>query len=181
MKPFVYAFTLGTALAVVVSMSASAQSVASLNEWFGLPFPPALAGRAGLPLPDNRSTQAEQAAKPADNKGTATIIGCLNGPDKNGKYTLRSMSQRTGVEVFGPDDLKSASGSKVKLTGSWKSSNQSTEPVSAKKNRTFQATDLEVMAATCDAPSEKTPVSKQKQQKQQQNSGGQSGPGGKTY
>lgn len=106
--------------------------------------------------------------KPADDKGHATLIGCLSGPGKDGKYTLRSMSQRTGVEVFGPDDLKSASGSKVKLTGSWKPGDQPVKAGSAKRAGKFQATELEVMAATCEAPIEKTPVSKEKQQRQQQ-------------
>jgi hypothetical protein len=106
--------------------------------------------------------------KPADDKGHTTIIGCLTGPGKDGKYTLRSMSYRAGVEVFGPDDLKSASGSKVKLTGSWKPGDQPVKVGSAKKAGKFQATELEVMAATCEAPIEKTPVSKEKQQRQQQ-------------
>jgi len=106
--------------------------------------------------------------KPAEDKGHATLIGCLSGPDKNGNYTLHSMSYRTGVEVFGPDDLKSASGSKVKLTGSWQPGDQPVKAGSAKKAGRFRATDLEVMAATCEAPSEKTPVSKEKQQRQQQ-------------
>jgi len=106
--------------------------------------------------------------KPAGDKGHATLIGCLSGPDKDGTYTLRSMSQRTGVEVFGPGDLKSASGSKVKLTGSWKPGDPPVKEGSAKKAGKFEATDLQVMAATCEAPSEKTPVSKEKQQRQQQ-------------
>jgi hypothetical protein len=106
--------------------------------------------------------------KPADDKGHATLVGCLSGPDKDGKYTIRSMTQRTGVEVSGPDDLKSASGSKVKLTGSWKPAEQPAEPGSTKKARKFEATDLEVMATTCEVPTEKTPISKEKQQRQQQ-------------
>ena len=109
-----------------------------------------------------------QTAKPAESEGHTTLIGCLSGPDANGRYALRSMSYRTGVEVFGPDDLKSASGSKVKLTGSWKPGDQPAEPGSAKKARKFQVTDLEVTAAKCEAPSEKTPVSKEKQQRQLQ-------------
>src|SRR5271165_7454986 len=114
------------------------------------------------------STPGPAQDKPTGDKGHTTLIGCLSGPDKDGTYTLRSMSQRTGVEVFGPADLKSASGSKVKLTGSWKPGDQPVKAGSAKKAGRFRATDLEVMAATCEAPSEKTPVSKEKQQRQQQ-------------
>src|SRR3974390_1140625 len=72
----------------------------------------------------NQTAPADQAVKPAEHKDSTTIIACLSGPDTNGKYTLRSMSYRTGVEVFGPDDLKTDSGSKVKLTGSWKPGDQ---------------------------------------------------------
>jgi hypothetical protein len=106
--------------------------------------------------------------KAAEDKGHATLIGCLSGPDKNGKYTLRSMAQRTGVEVLGPDELKTASGSKVKLTGSWNPGEQTPTPGSTKKARRFEATEIVVIAATCEAPTEKTPLSKEKQQRQQQ-------------
>jgi hypothetical protein len=108
------------------------------------------------------------ADQPAEPQGHTVIIGCLSGPDAKGKFTLRSMTYRTGVEVVGPDDLKTDAGGKVKLTGLWKPGDQSADGSSAKKARRFQATTVEVMAAKCDAPSEKTPVSKEKQQRQQQ-------------
>ncbi len=108
----------------------------------------------------------QQAAKPAAPKGSV-VIGCLSGPDPDGKFELRSMSHRTGLEVVGPDGLKEDAGSKVKLTGSW-------EPIPelqgkpGVETRRFKVTEVEVLAAKCTAPIEQTPVSKQKQQQQQQ-------------
>jgi hypothetical protein len=113
-----------------------------------------------------QTAPADEAAKLADHKDGTTIIGCLSGPDTNSKYTLRSMTYRTGVEVFGPVDLKTDSGSKVKLTGSWRPGDQ--PKVKGQETRKFRATQVEVLEQKCEAPSEKTPVSKQKQQRQQQ-------------
>lgn len=116
--------------------------------------------------PQEQPGNAGQTAKPAEPAGHTTLIGCLSGPGASGKYTLRSMEHRTGVEVFGSDDLKKGSGEKVKLTGSW---NPGDSPaVKGKESRKFQASEVEVMSEKCEAPSEKTPVSKQKQEKQQQ-------------
>jgi hypothetical protein len=128
-------------------------------------FSPAL-GEVDLQSPDTSAGPAAQSAKPAGEKGGTTLIGCLSGPDSDGKFTLHSMSHRTGVEVFGPENLKDDSGNKVKLTGSWKPGEQ--PAAEGKESRIFQATDIEVMAQKCEVPSEKTPVSKGKQQKQQQ-------------
>ena len=126
---------------------------------------PAL-GEVGSQSEDTSATSTGQAAKPAEEKGGTTLIGCLSGPDSDGKFTLRSMSHRTGVEVFGPKNLRDDTGSKVKLTGSWKPGEQ--PAAKGKESRTFQANDIEVLAQKCEVPSEKTPVSKGKQQKQQQ-------------
>jgi hypothetical protein len=112
------------------------------------------------------AAKPDQAAKPAEPEGHTTLIGCLSGPDASGKYTLRSMEHRTGVEVAGSDDLKKGSGEKVKLTGSWKPGDK--PAAKGKESRKFQASEVEVMSETCQIPSEKTPVSKQKQAKQQQ-------------
>jgi len=144
MKPFIPAL----ALAILISMPAFAQDPATATQ-------------------DNSSITGDQVTMPKETKGTS-LIGCLSGPDTNGKYTLRSMSHRTGVEVFGPDDLKNNSGSKVKLTGSWKPGDQLTDATKGKESRKFRATKIEVLAQKCEAPSEKTPISKQKQQQQQQ-------------
>jgi hypothetical protein len=142
MKPFIHAL----ALASLINVQVRAQTTD-------------IATLAGKPV---------QAAKPAEPQGHTTLIGCLSGPDASGKYTLRSMEHRTGVEVFGSDDLKKGSGDKVKLTGAWKPGDK--PAVKGKESRRFQASEVEVTSETCQAPSEKTPVSKQKQQKQQQKS-----------
>jgi hypothetical protein len=126
---------------------------------------------------DNSGISGDQVTKPAGAKGT-TLIGCLNGPNPEGKYVLTSMQHRTGVQVLGPDDLKDDSGSKVKLTGSWEASPQpqAQAKIKADDARRFQVTTVEVLSQHCTAPNEKTPVSKEKQrqreeQQQQKNSG----------
>ena len=138
-------------LAVAVSLAAWAQDSTT-----------APSGNAAQGGQDNTT----QAAKPAEPQGHTTLIGCLSGPDASGKYTLRSMEHRIGVEVFGPDDLKKGSGEKVKLTGSWKPGDK--PAVKGKQSRKFQASEVEVVSENCQVPSETTPVSRQKQQKQQQ-------------
>jgi len=138
MKPFIHAI----ALAAVISMQVFAQNTDTTNQ----------------------TATADQAAKPAEHKDSTNIIGCLSGPDTNGKYTLRSMSYRTGIEVFGPVDLKTDSGDKVKLTGSWKPGDQ--PPIKGKETRKFRVSEVEVVAQKCEAPSETTPLSKKKQQQQ---------------
>jgi hypothetical protein len=133
----------------------------------------------------SKDNSGDQVTKPPATKGT-NLIGCLEGPGKDGKYTLRSMAHRTGVEVLGSNDLQNDSGTKVKLTGSWKTSTQQQPQANAKEAkeaRQFQATAVEVLSQHCTVPSEKTSVSKEKQrqreQQQQQNkssAGDQSGP-----
>jgi hypothetical protein len=129
-------------------------------------FSPVFGERAGLQSQDSNATGTDQAAQPAEPKSGTTLVGCLSGPDSEGKFTLRSMSHRTGVEVLGPIELKDDSGGKVKLTGSWKPLDE--PAVKGKEARKFQATEIEVLAQKCEAPSETTPVSKERQQKQQQ-------------
>ena len=93
------------------------------------------------------------------------MIGCLAGPDADDHYTLTSMQHRTGVDVVGGDELKSGSGAKVKLTGSW----EAIPGVEAKKGdatRRFKATAVSVMEERCQPPSPTTPVSKKKAQQQ---------------
>jgi hypothetical protein len=128
---------------------------------------------------DTSAPGGDQITKPAGAKG-ATLIGCLAGPDKDGKYLIRSMAHRMGVQVVGPGDLKNDSGSKVKLTGQWQplpqtqaqpsqsqeriASPQQGEKKSAETHR-FLATDVEVLAQKCKPPAEATPLSKNKPQK----------------
>jgi len=126
---------------------------------------------------DNSATSGDQITNPPGAKGS-TLIGCLTGPDKNGKYTLHSMNHRTGVEVLGGNDLNKASGAKVKLTGKWEplapdaaAASQAKSPTPQDKTkpvpetRRFQATDVEVVAKTCSVPAEVTPQSKNKRPK----------------
>jgi len=113
---------------------------------------------------DNSSTTGDQITKPPGAKGS-TLIGCLSGPDRQGKFVLRSMTYRTGVQVLGGDDLKNDSGSKVKLTGQWQAPQSPEQDKNTTEMRRFQVTDVEVMAPTCHPPSETTPVSAQKKGK----------------
>lgn|SRR5579862_5278699 len=131
-------------------------------------------GNAGSAAKDNSGTTGDQITKPPGAKGP-TLIGCLSGPDKDGKYMLRSMNHRTGVEVLGAgDELKNDSGAKVKLTGKWEApqADAATRDKAAASGksapaemRRFQVTDVEVMAKTCSVPAEVTPESKSKRGK----------------
>jgi len=163
MKPLV-----GLAILALVSCGANRSLIPAIAPLRVLPVGPPIVqqqSNAASATKDNSGTSGDQITKPAGAKDS-TLIGCLAGPDKNGKYTLRSMSQRTGVEVLGPDDLKNDSGAKVKLTGKWEAPSASQEQAKgATEMRRFQVTDVEVMARTCSAPTETTPVSKNKKQK----------------
>jgi hypothetical protein len=131
---------------------------------------------SGSATKDNSATSGDQITKPAGAKGS-TLIGCLVGPDKDGKFMVRNMTHRLGVQVVGPDDLKNDAGSKVKLTGQWQPLPPDQKPVTPappgnsqqpeKKPEThrFQVTDVEVVAQKCTSPAETTPVSKNKAQK----------------
>ncbi len=156
MKPFLYALS----LTIVMSLPALAQNSAQGPQ---SPTPQ----RAASAAPDNSAISGDQVTKPAGAKNS-TLIGCLSGPDSSGRYTLRSMEHRTGLQVLGPDDLKSDSGSKVKLTGWWIPGDQPAESTKGKESRKFQASEVEVLAQKCVAPTETTPLSKEKQQQQQQ-------------
>jgi hypothetical protein len=127
---------------------------------------PCFAQVAAPPSTAAKDTSSGDAAKPTESKGT-TVIGCLRGPDTDGKFELRSMSHRTGLEVVGPDDMKDDSGSKVKLTGSWEPIPE-LQGMKGIETRRFKVTEVEVLASKCSAPIEQTPLSKQKQQQQQQ-------------
>jgi len=113
---------------------------------------------------DTSATTGDQITKPAAAKGS-TLIGCLSGPDQDGKFVLHNMSNRSGVEILGPSNLKDDAGSKVKLTGQWQAAQSQSQDRNATEMRRFQVTDVEVMAAKCKPPSETTPVSKEKKGK----------------
>jgi len=125
------------------------------------------------PTPKDANAASEQTTKPVAAK-TSTIIGCLSGRGPEGHYVLSSMQYRSGIDVSGPDDLQTAAGQKVKLTGQWLSSSGPQAEAAEKKQRQFQAASFDVMADTCSLPTETTPISKKKQQQKKaasQNSG----------
>ena len=113
---------------------------------------------------DSSGTTGDQITKPPAAKGS-TLTGCLAGPDKDGKFVLRNMSYRSGVQILGPDELKNDSGSKVKLTGQWQPAQPPSQDENTTKMRRFQVTDVEVVAQKCHPPSETTPESTQKKGK----------------
>lgn len=113
---------------------------------------------------DTSGTTGDQITKPAEVKGS-TLIGCLAAPDKDGKFILRNMSYRTGVQILGPDSLKDDAGSKVKLTGQWQPAQSPSQDKNTTAMRRFQVTDVEVVATKCKPPGETTPVSKEKKGK----------------
>lgn len=114
---------------------------------------------------DNSAISGDQVTKPAGAK-TTTVIGCLGLPDADGKYMLNSMQYRSGVEVLGPNNLGTAAGQKVKLTGNWAPANPAANDGEKKQTRRFQATSFDVLAEKCPPPAETTPASKKKQKQQ---------------
>jgi hypothetical protein len=171
---------LALAILALVSCGANRSLIPAIAPVRVLPVGPPYAQQdnAGSVTKDNSATSGDQITNPPGAKGS-TLIGCLAGPDKNGKYLLHSMNHRTGVEVLGGDDLKKASGAKVKLTGKWEALEPGAAPASPGKSasasqdkskpapemRRFQTTDVEVMAKTCSVPAEVTPQSKNKRPK----------------
>ena len=113
---------------------------------------------------DTSGTTGDQITSPPAAKGS-TLIGCLAGPDKDGKFVLSNMNNRAGVQILGPDNLKNDSGSKVKLTGQWQPAQSPAQDKNTTEMRRFQVTDVEVVAQTCHPPSATTPVSKEKRGK----------------
>ncbi len=163
-------------LAAAISISALAQEPATTPQSSSSTSntPVEQQSNAASAIKDTSGARGDQATKPAEAKGT-TLIGCLSGPNPEGRLVLTSMQHRTGVEVLGPDDLKNDIGTKVKLTGAWEASPQP----NAKAARRFRVTATEVLSQQCTVPSEKTPVSKEKQrQREEQQQQKQSNPGG---
>jgi hypothetical protein len=118
---------------------------------------------------DNSAISGDQVTKPAGAK-SSTVTGCLSSPDSDGHFVLRSMQYRSGVEVVGPNDLETAAGKKVKLTGEWvavpesqKADTGSQDAAGKKASRRFQATSFDVLDEKCPPPAETTPISKKKQ------------------
>jgi hypothetical protein len=109
-------------LLCILILAAGFIAAASAQNSSGTPASPPSAtpgeqqSNAASATQDNSGASGDQITKPAGAK-EATVIGCLTGPDKNGRYSLHSMSHRFGLQVLGSDELKKDSGSKVKLTG----------------------------------------------------------------
>lgn len=114
---------------------------------------------------DNSGISGDQVTKPAGAK-TASVIGCLSGPDADGHYSLNNMQYRSGVDVMGPNDLGTAAGQKVKITGQWVPDTSSQTDAKGKPKRRFQATSFDLLADKCPPPTDTTPISKQKQKQQ---------------
>jgi len=155
MKSFLHLLTLAAAISIPSLTQQPATTPAEQQK------------NAASATKDNSGISGDQVTKPAGAKGT-TLIGCLSGPNADGKYVLTSMQHRTGIQVLGPDDLKNDSGSKVKLTGAWEASPQQPPQAKAKEARRFQVTAIVALSPHCTAPSEKTPVSKEKQRQREQ-------------
>jgi hypothetical protein len=159
-------------IALALSLSASAQN----SNPAPTPAPPSATqadkqNNAASATQDNSAISGDQVTKPAGAKNS-TVTGCLGSPDSDGRFVLKSMQYRSGVEVLGPNDLGKAAGEKVKLTGQWVPGSESRETATgsqdpaSKKNRRFQATSFEVLADKCPPPAETTPISKKKQKQQ---------------
>ncbi len=153
-------------IALLLSLAASAQNTSPNTN----PATPPAASQAdkqsnaASATQDNSAISGDQVTKPAGAK-SSTVIGCLSGPDAGGHFMLNSMQYRYGLEVLGPNDLGTAAGRKVKLTGEWIAGVDSPD-VNNKKDRRFQATSFELLADKCPPPAVTTPVSKKKQQQQ---------------
>src|ERR1039458_7220295 len=102
MKSFLHLLTLAAAISIPALTQQPATTPAEQQK------------NAASATKGNSGISGDQVTKPANSKGN-TLVGCLSGPNADGKYVLTSMQPRTGVQVLGPDDLKNVSGSKVKL------------------------------------------------------------------
>ena len=74
-----------------------------------------LAIATALSAQSSTATQSSSTAQSQDK--SATLTGCLSGPNDEGAYMLKT--GRHSVEVGGTDDLKAHVGHEVKLSGSW--------------------------------------------------------------
>src|ERR1039458_10170638 len=113
MKSFLYLLTLATAISIPALTQEPATTISTSPPPGNTPAEQQK--NAASASKDNSGISGDQVTKPAGAKGT-TLIGCLSGPNPEGKYVLTSMQYRTGIQVLGPDDLKNDSGSKVKVT-----------------------------------------------------------------
>jgi hypothetical protein len=92
--------------------------------------------------------------------GSATLTGCLSGPNDEGAYELKSGKRE--VEVGGLDDLSKHVGHKVRLHGAWtkssaeigekeKEGSEAKEGKEEKGERHFKVASIDHISDTCPA------------------------------
>ena len=92
--------------------------------------------------------------------GSATLTGCLSGPNDEGAYELKSGKKE--VEVGGLDDLSKHVGHKVRLHGAWTKSgaeigekenagSEAKEGKEEKGERHFKVASIDHISDTCAA------------------------------
>ena len=92
--------------------------------------------------------------------GSATLTGCLSGPNDEGAYELKSGKKE--VEVGGLDDLSKHVGHKVRLHGAWAKSgaeigekenaaSEAKEGKEEKGERHFKVASIDHISDTCPA------------------------------
>jgi hypothetical protein len=96
------------------------------------------AAQAGSASGSAQTGAGNEATKKASPKkgatGSATLTGCLSGPNDEGAYELKSGKRE--VEVGGLDDLSKHVGHKVRLHGAW---SKSSAEIGEKKNAGSEA------------------------------------------
>lgn len=96
--------------------------------------------------------------------GSATLTGCLSGPNDEGAYELKNGKRE--VEVGGLDDLSKHVGHKVRLHGAWtkssaeigekeKEGSEAKEVKEEKGERHFKVASIDHISDTCPAGAEK--------------------------
>jgi hypothetical protein len=107
----------------------------------------------------NEATQKKASPKKGA-AGSATLTGCLSGPNDEGAYELKSGKRE--VEVGGLDDLSKHVGHKVRLHGAWTKSSaeigekenaesEAKEGKEEKGERHFKVASIDHVSDTCAA------------------------------
>ncbi len=122
------------------------------------------AAQAGSASGSAQTGAGNEATKKASPKkgatGSATLTGCLSGPNDEGAYELKSGKRE--VEVGGLDDLSKHVGHKVRLHGAWTKSSaeigekenagsEAKESKEEKGERHFKVASIDHISDTCAA------------------------------
>jgi hypothetical protein len=122
------------------------------------------AAQAGSASGSAQTGAGNEATKKASPKkgatGSATLTGCLSGPNDEGAYELKSGKRE--VEVGGLDDLSKHVGHKVRLHGAWTKSSaeigekenagsEAKEGKEEKGERHFKVASIDHISDTCAA------------------------------